>query len=309
METHCITGAYGFSGKYIGRRLLNEGHNVITITNSLNRPNEFGDKIKAHNFNFDKPELLVKTLEGVDVLYITYWIRFNHKTFTHSEAVDNTLILFDCAKKAGVKKIVHTSITNPSIDSPLEYFSGKAILEKALIETGIPYSILRPAVLFGDEDILINNIAWMLRKLPVVGIFGDGLYKLQPIFVDDFAALAVNEGKNRENKIVDAIGPETFTYLDLVKTIASIIGKDRPLWHVSNGFGLCAAKIIGRFVKDVVITKEEIDGLRSDLLFTSSPPAGNTKLSEWVMEHAQTIGKKYASEVGRRIDRTKNYVQ
>ena len=65
--------------------------------------------------------------------------------------------LFEAAKKQGIKRIVHISITNPSEDSPFEYFSGKAKIEKALIEFGISYA-LRPAVLFGKEDILINNI-------------------------------------------------------------------------------------------------------------------------------------------------------
>jgi NADH dehydrogenase len=308
METHCVTGAFGFSGKYIARRLLNEGYTVKTLTNSGNRKNDFDGKIEVIPFNFDEPEKLAKSLEGIDVLYNTYWVRFNHTDFKHSIAVENTCLLFDAAKKAGVKKIVHTSITNPSEDSPLEYFSGKAKLEKELINLGIPYSILRPAVLFGNEDILINNIAWTLRKLLVFGIFGDGTYKLQPIFVDDFAEIAVAEGKNRENKIIDAIGPETYTYKELVEMIGNIIGRDRLILKVSNGFGLFVTRIIGKMVGDKIITREEIEGLKSNLLFTNSEPTGKTKLTEWIMENAQTLGKHYASEIGRRTDRTKSYI-
>ena len=197
-QIHAVTGAYGYSGKYIAQRLLNAGHQVITLTNSPQRTNPFGERVPAYPFNFDRPHELTETLRGVSVLYNTYWVRFNHETFQHASAVNNTLVLFEAAKAAGVQRIVHVSITNPSEDSELEYFSGKAQLEKALIASGISYAILRPTVLFGKEDILINNIAWLLRKFPVFGIFGDGRYRLQPIYVDDLAQLAVEQGQESE---------------------------------------------------------------------------------------------------------------
>ena len=186
-ETHAVTGAYGYSGKYIAQRLLDAGHTVITLTNSPRRANPFGDRIRAIPLDFDRPDLLAKHLQGVSVLYNTYWVRFNHRLFRHADAVRNTLALFAAARQAGVRRIVHISITNPSEDSPLEYFRGKARLEKVLMDSGISYAILRPAILFGKEDILVNNIAWTLRRLPVFGVFGDGRYRLQPIHVDDLA--------------------------------------------------------------------------------------------------------------------------
>ena len=207
---HAVTGAFGYSGKYIAKRLLDCGDEVITLTNSLHRSNPFGGRVKAYAFNFNEPEALARSLRGVSVLYNTYWVRFNHKMFQHADAVKNTLTLFQAAQAAGVERIVHVSITNPSEDSALEYFSGKAKLEKALIDSGISYAILRPTVLFGKEDILINNIAWALRRLWVIGVFGKGEYRLQPIYVDDLALLAVEQGTKRENVIVNATGPETF---------------------------------------------------------------------------------------------------
>jgi NADH dehydrogenase len=155
-------------------------------------------------------------------------LRFNYGRFSHADAVQNTLTLFRAAQAAGVSRIVHVSITNPDAHSPLAYFSGKARLEQALIESGLSYAILRPTVLFGKEDILINNIAWVLRHLPVFGVFGDGAYRLQPIYVDDFARLAVELGAWADNTIIDAIGPETFTYRELVQTLGLIIGA-RPV--------------------------------------------------------------------------------
>lgn len=299
-EIHAVTGAFGYSGKYIARRLLDRGHQVITLTNSLNRVNPFGDSVQAYPFNFDAPDELTDTLRGVSVLYNTYWVRFNHQTFTHEMAVQNTLKLFAAAQAAGVQRIVHVSITNPSEDSPLEYFRDKARLEQALATTGLSYAILRPTVLFGKEDILINNIAWALRRLPVFGVFGDGHYRLQPIYVDDLAQLAVQQGVCGENVVVDAIGPETFTYRELVQTIGRIIGKNRPIVAVPPVFGYTVGKLIGRLVGDVMITREEIEGLMGDLFYVDSPPAGTVRLTDWAQQHAATLGEHYASELARR---------
>jgi uncharacterized protein YbjT (DUF2867 family) len=222
-------------------------------------------------------------------------------------ALKNTFTMFAAAKEAGVERIVHISITNPSEDCRLEYFSGKAKLEKALKNSGISYAILRPAVLFGQQDILINNIAWALRKLPVFGVFGDGQYRLQPIYVDDLAGLAVEHGEKRENVVIDAIGPETFTYRGLVRTLGEIIGKRRPILSVPPLFGYLAAWMIGKIANDVLLTKEEIEGLMTNRLYVESLPAGSTKLSEWVEKHSETLGLKYTSELARRLDRESEY--
>jgi NADH dehydrogenase len=233
-------------------------------------------------------------------LYNTYWVRFNHRSFTHTGAVRNTRILFDAAREAGVGRIVHVSITNPSLDSDLEYFRGKAELEVALRETGVSYAVLRPAVLFGKEDILINNIAWMLRRFPVFGVFGDGEYRLQPIYVDDMAALAVEYGSRTDDVVIDAIGPETFTYRRLVAEVGRIIGKPRAVISIPPSVGYFAGALVGAVVGDVIVTREEIRGLMRDLLYVDSPPTGNTRLTDWAAANKDTLGARYASELGRR---------
>ncbi len=304
---HAVTGAFGYSGRYISRKLLEMGKTVITLTNSIDRANDFAGRIRAFPFNFDKPDELVNSLRNVDVLYNTYWVRFNHRMFKHADAVQNTLVLFEAARKAGVRRIVHISITNPSEGSPLEYFSGKATLEKALIESGISYAILRPTVIFGKEDILINNIAWILRHFPIFGVFGNGDYKLQPIYVEDLAKLAIQYGERTDNIIVDAIGPETFTYRNLVKTIAQLIGVNRKILSVPPTLGYRLGQAISFFKKDVTITREEIEGLMANLLFVASPPSGTTKLTDWVKHHSAALGRVYTSELERRKDRLGSY--
>jgi NADH dehydrogenase len=304
---HVVTGAFGYSGQYIARQLLTIGAKVRTITNSPERNSPLQDQIEAHPFNFDNPSKLVESLRGAAVLYNTYWVRFNARNFLHSLAVQNTIRLFQAAKEAGVQRIVHVSITNPSENSPFEYFHGKAVLERALVDSGLSHAILRPAVLFGEEDILINNIAWLLRWLPFFGVFGSGNYRVQPIYVNDLAQLAVQYGQEQGNVVVDAIGPETFTYRELVRTIGYAIGKQRPIISIPPILGYGVGWLLGHIVGDVMITRPEIEGLMADLLYVSSPPAGTTKLSEWASNHSSSLGTSYSSELARRQDRKLNY--
>ncbi|MFN8527686.1 MAG: NAD(P)H-binding protein [Anaerolineae bacterium] len=293
---HAITGAFGYSGSYIARRLLDAGEPVITLTNTPRKPNS--PDITAYPLRFD--DSLIEALRGVDVLHNTYWVRFNHQKFTHHTAVENTLKLFDAAKRAGVRRIVHVSITNPNEQSPFEYFRGKGRLERALKESGLSYAILRPAVLFGGSDILINNIAWMLRHLPVFGVFGDGRYRLQPIHVDDLARLSVEQTHGTENVTLNAIGPETFTYRELAETLERILNLRRPIISVPPEVGYVAGKLIGTLMHDVTITREEIGGLMADLLYADAPPTGSTCLTDWARDHRDMLKRHYASELARR---------
>ncbi len=206
MATYLVTGSFGYSGRAITKQLLESGHTVRTLTGSPDRAHPFGDQVRVFPLDFDRPDVLERACDGVDVLVNTYWVRFAKAGFSQDDAIRNTRVLFDAAKRAGVGRIIHVSITKPSSDSPYEYFRGKAALEAALVETGLPHSILRPAVLFGGPDILLNNIAWMLRRLPLFGLFGDGQYRLQPIHVEDLANLVVRESDRTENRVVDAIG-------------------------------------------------------------------------------------------------------
>jgi NADH dehydrogenase len=302
-----VTGAFGYSGRYIAEQLLALGHKVITLTNSANRKNPFGGRVSAFPLNFADAQELRASLMGVDVLINTYWVRFDYKTFNHEEAVANTKVLFEAAKAAGVKRILHVSITNPDINSSLPYFRGKAEVEQALEELGLSYCILRPAVLFGKEDVLINNIAWSLRHLPVFGVFGRGDYKLQPIHVEDLAALAVTKAIEQRNEIINAIGPETFTYRELVEFTNVTLGLKKRIISVSPAVGYWGGRLLGLLMRDVVITREEIRGLMEGRLAVDAPPVGPAKLSKWIFKHRNTVGMYYANELARRLDRLSQY--
>jgi uncharacterized protein YbjT (DUF2867 family) len=298
-EVDVVTGAFSYTGKYIAQRLLAQGRLVRTLTGHPKRSSPFGVKVDAFPFSFDRPSELVRSLQGVTTLYNTYWVRFTHGSTTFNEAVDNTQKLIRAAVEAGVKRFVHVSITNPHVDSPLPYFSGKGLLEQNLMNSGLSYAILRPTVIFGDEDILINNIAWLLRHFPLFVIPGDGEYRLQPISADDMADIAVAAGQRRTNEIIDAVGPEIYSFETLVKLIASVVRSRAMIVHLPPKTALALSQFVGRFVKDVVLTQEEVDGLMSNLLVVEGSPTGRTHLSDWLREHAATVGKRYASELAR----------
>lgn len=293
-----VTGAFSYSGKYITRRLLAQGHEVITLTGHPRRPDPFAGQVRAFPLDFYEAGMS-ENLAGVDTLYNTYWVRFDSGANTQPLAVENTRKLVAGAKMAGVRRIVHISITNPSADSHLPYFWGKAANEKTVIESGLSYAILRPTVLFGAEDILINNIAWLLRRFPIFGQIGDGRYRLQPVFVDDLARLAVEVGANPENLLLDAVGPDIFNFDELVRLVGEKIGHPRPLLHLPPRLALSAAQILSLFVRDVLLTPEEVDGLMAGLLVSSEPPRCPTHLGDWLSANRATVGARYASELAR----------
>lgn len=301
-ELNVVTGAFGYTGKYITRRLLAMGKRVVNLTGHPHRPNPFGEQVSVAPFNFDAPDKLTESLRGVTTLYNTYWVRFTHGQTSYHQAVENTKILLQAAEDAGVKRLVHVSIANPSKDSPLPYYRGKALLEECIQQSQLSYAILRPTVIFGVEDILINNIAWLLRKFPLFAVPGDGSYKMQPIYVEDMAELAVHAGQGTENVILDAVGPEIFTFDEWVRLIAEKVHSSAHIVHLNPQLAFWLGSIIGWFVKDVVITKEEIEGLMANLLVTHSAPTGKTRLSDWLEENAEVVGVQYASELGRHYD-------
>lgn len=294
-----VTGAFGFSGQHIAKRLLQRGEQVRTLTNHSQPGSPLFGRVEVSPLDFSNPKQLIESMSGASVLYNTYWVRFEYGRLGHQRAVENTRILIHAAEAAGVRRIVHVSITNPSLDSPLPYFKGKAELEQAIQSSALSYAILRPAVLFGEGDILINNIAFMLKRFPIFAIPGDGEYHVQPIFVEDLAELAADGGARSDRYIVDAVGPESYTYTELVRMIRSAIGSKSWIVHLPPSAIRLASWVLGAILKDVVLTQDEIRGLMADLLVSHQPATGPTSLQSWIAAHAEGIGSTYASELAR----------
>jgi uncharacterized protein YbjT (DUF2867 family) len=298
-STVVITGAFSYTGKYATRILLDRGFQIRTLTNHPSRENPYGDNIQAFPMDFKHPDRLCNILQGSSALINTYWVRFPRGQKTFETAVHNTRVLIGAAKEAGIKRIVHVSIANPSLQSPLGYYKGKARLEQDIMNSGLSYAVLRPTVIFGTEDILINNIAWFIRHFPAFGIPGNGRYAIRPIYVEDMALLIADAVSQDENRICDAVGPETYMFKDLVTLIASQIGRSVYLLHLPAFLAYLFTYFIGLAVGDTILTWQEYRGLMGNLLDSREPASGTTRLSRWLADNRDRIGKRYASEIAR----------
>ena len=294
-----VTGAFGYTGKYIARRLLDQGSRVRTLTRTPISGSPFGDQVEVRPLDFGDPPQLVASLDGADILYNTYWVRFARGGVTHDTAVENSRALLRAAVEAGVRRVVHVSITNATQDSPLPYFRGKALAEMAVRDSGLSYAIVRPTVLFSPEDILINNIAWFLRRFPLFPIPGRGCYPVQPVFVDDVARLAIEAGSGVDDVAIDAVGPETFAFEEMVRLLARRVGSRSRLVRTPPPAALLAARLAGRLVRDVVLTKDELNGLMAGLLVSADPPTASTRFTTWLEAEGASLGQLYASELAR----------
>ncbi|MBI2486576.1 MAG: NAD(P)H-binding protein [Deltaproteobacteria bacterium] len=298
-ELNVVTGAFGYTGKYITSRLLSMGKRVRTLTGHPNHQNPFDNQVSVAPFNFDNKRELIKSLQGATTLYNTYWVRFSYGQVTFDKAVENVKMLIKAAEEASVRRIVYISITNASEESPLPYFRGKGFLEKVIINSRLSYAIIRPTVIFGPEDILINIIAWFLRQFPIFAVFGSGDYRVQPVFVGDVAEIAVSAAHQDENIIIDAVDPEIYTFDELVRLIADRIRSRAKIIHLRPELAFFLSRLIGYMVNDIVLTWDEVEGLMSNLLVSENPPIGQIHLSDWLSQNVDSIGTKYAFELYR----------
>jgi uncharacterized protein YbjT (DUF2867 family) len=291
-----VTGAFSYSGRAIAHRLLDAGRRVRTLTGHPKRGGNESD-IEVYGLDFDDPASLALALQGVNTLYNTYWVRFAYGSVDHTLAVENSRTLFRAARRAGVQKIVHLSILHPSATSPYPYFRGKALVERALAETGLPYAILRPSVLFDEHGVLLNNIAWLLRRLPVFAVGGDGRYRVRPIHVEDLATLALEASAWTEDRIVDAVGPERPTLVELVRQIREAVGSRARVVRVPGSLLLVMSRALGTALHDVLWTPDEYRSMAEGLADSDAPNTGSIALSSWLMEHGAHLGTQYANEL------------
>jgi uncharacterized protein YbjT (DUF2867 family) len=294
-----VTGAFSFTGRFIARRLLADDRVIRTLTNHPQRPGAGEMKVDVAPLQFSNYPALVESLRGADVLYNTYWIRFPHGGTYFGDAVGNTQTLMSAAAEAGVRKVVHISVSNPSPDSPLAYYAGKAHAESVVRESGLQWAIVRPTLIFGAGDILINNIAWLLRRMPVFVVPGLGTYRLQPVAGEDVAEIAVWAARLAENVTVDAAGPDIITYAELVEGISIAVARRPRRLYVPPALTIMAGNLVGMFVRDVILTREELQGLMDELLVSHEKPLGRQRLDDWLLRFSETLGQSYASELNR----------
>lgn len=293
-----VTGAFSYTGGAIARELLRRGRRVRTLTG---HPARWGANpaVDVRPYDLDDPDALVRSLEGADTFYSTYWVRFRHGETSFERAIECSGLLFGSARRAGVRRIVHVSVTNPDPNSPFPYFRGKAIVEEMLAATCPSWAVVRPSVVFGHGDILMNNIAWLLRRFPLFAVPGDGRYRVRPVHVDDVAELCVALASEDAPATLDAVGPDTFTFEELVERIRDAVGSRSRIVHVDPRVARLAASAIGLLVRDVLLTDHELGGLMSEKAYSDAPTTGKTRFTDWLSDVGAELGRRYASELER----------
>ncbi len=278
--TVLITGASGFIGGAIAGRLIDRAAlRSLTFHPAKNR---FGDRLPSFAYDFDRPERMVEAFRDVDVFVNSYYIRFNHRDATFERAVQQTRALIDAARAAHVRKIVHVSVSNADERSDLPYYRNKGRIERLVRESGLEHTILRPAIVVGPGDILVNNIAFFLRHLPVFTVFGRGRYRTQPMMLEAFAEVAVAaiDGAH-PNETLPLAGPSDWT--------TPALG------------ALAGLKVAGLVLRDVVLTGDEVKGLTREYLYTQQPLRYGGDFRDWLVQDAvaSTLGRRYESELAR----------
>ena len=296
-ELDVVTGAFSYTGRHIAEALLARGRSVRTLTRRPHPSHPLASSIEAGPLRFD--DSLVESLRGADTLYNTYWVRFERGSTTFARAVENTATLFRAAREAGIRRVVHVSVANPDPGSPFPYFRGKAATEQALGDSGLSHAVVRPTLVYGQEDILVNNIAWGLRHVPLFLLAGDGRYEVQPVSVQDTARICVDAGANEDDVVLDAAGPERWAFEDFVRLIARALGSRAWIKHAAPAIALGVGRIAGLALRDVVLTRDELDALTAGLLVSHEPPLGRDRFDTWVVENASVLGRRYTSELAR----------
>jgi NADH dehydrogenase len=294
-----LTGAFSYTGRYIGQELLRRRIPFQSLTNHP-RPSIFPSaSIPVAPLQFQDASLLISTLRKSTILVNTYWIRYPAKGISHETAVQNIGFLVQCAKQAGIQKIIHISVSNPSIESQLSYFKGKAEAEEIIQQSGIPYTILRPTLVFGKEDVLLHNIAWLLRHFPFFVFSSPSTCWIQPISAEEVGYFAVESIHSYTNQTIDVAGPEVVSMKEMVQKIGHACGYPRPMYSTSLGITMVAVRILNVMLHDRIITKEEILGLLKNHLASSQPPLGRVSFTDWLMQEGSSLCSHYINDYKR----------
>jgi len=291
-----VTGGFSYSGASIAAELVRRGRDVRTLTN---HPRRDRGGMEVFPLDLRDPRGLRRSLTGVNTLYNTYWVRFPHGDITFDTAVDGSTRLFAAAADAGVRRIVHVSITHADVSSPFAYFRGKGVVEQRLKECGVPHAIVRPAILFGGDGVLVNNIAWLMRRFPVTLVGGRGEYRIRGIHVEDLARLMADLADGAESSTLDAVGPESLTFVDLLRHIRAAVGGRTRIVHVPGPAFPPVTWALGRILHDTLLTREEYLAMAGGLADSDAPTTGDIRMSEWISRQGDTLGRTYAHELRR----------
>lgn len=289
--TDLVTGAFGNTGSAIARSLVEQGRHVRTLTTAASDDSDAPIEVIAPDW--DDPTQLVRSFDGVSTFYNTFWMRTgnpgSHGT-DYGMAIARSVALLEAARRAGVERIVHLSVAHA--DAPdaqrYPYFAAKARVEAVLRSTGIAHAIVRPAVMFGGGPGIVEQLARVLRWVPVFGVAGDGRYQVRPVHVGDVARLCVDGAAHASVDAVpvDAVGPDRPTFDELVRWVAASVGRRARLVHLPATAVIAAGRTLGTIAREDLLTADELRSTMDGLADTDGPATGTVSLRAWLAASA-----------------------
>lgn len=295
-----VTGAFGNTGSVIAELLAEQGRRVRTLTNHPDRStdraaSDAASLIDIEPYCFDDPDRLAASFDGVETFYNTYWMRTGEHG-NYDALVQRSTALLAAAERAGVERIVHLSVANPSLESRYPYFRAKATVEEAMRGSSMPVAIVRPALMFGGRTALLNNLAWVLRHAPIFGVAGDGQYRVRGVHVDDVARICIEAGARRGVETIDAVGPERLRYLDFVTVVRDLVKSRARIVRMPAWMVLAGSQLLGIVMRDELLTRSELYSTMEGIADTDGPATGRVVLTDWLREHAVELGHNYLNE-------------
>lgn len=269
-----VAGGTGFIGSHIVRKLLEKGHRVIVMTRTPN-PGACPAGAELRRGDILDPQSLREAIAGVDVVvsavqFPNHPVENPRRGHTYM-AVDGegTERLVEAACQAGVRRFVYLSGagTRPGQTSP--WFLAKLRAEKAVRDSGLPFTIFRPSWVYGPEDRSLNKFVTFARLLPVVPVIGNGQTRVQPVHVDDLAEAVAGsvELPGAVDQVYEIGGPQSLTMDEIIHTMLQVMGKRRPLLHqpvwlmklLAAPLTLLPAPPLSPAAVDFVVMEEPVD--------------------------------------------------
>ena len=265
--TVLVTGATGFLGRQVVRQLLDHNYQVRCLVRSPGRERIFPpDSVDVYYGDITDADALASACQGIEqVIHLVAIIREGRgNTFDsiNRGGVENMV----AAAKAGgsVKQFIQVSAVGAANDPSFPYLFSKWQGEQVVVNSGLPYTILRPSIIFGAGDEFLNSLASLVRLFPLVPVIASGRNRLQPIAVEDVAQCVVRSVGRGDllNRAVDIGGPEQLRYNEIVGIVAGEMGKSRLRIHIPVWLMWPGAALMEKTMARPPITREMLRMIR-----------------------------------------------
>lgn len=230
-----VTGAAGYVGNHLVRRLVEAGHPVRAMVRNRDkaeaRLGDVRDRIEIVTADVTEPDTLAPAMQGVDTVIHLVAIAIESGAATYERInTQGTINVVDAAKAAGVRRFVNMSQNGARSDAPYPFLASKGKAQDYVAQSGLDWTAMRPSVIFGPQDEFANVQARLIKLTPLVfPIVGDGSAKFQPVWVEDVVE-ATARSLDREDAVGQEYGlggPEVLTYAEIVQRVLAALETQR----------------------------------------------------------------------------------